>query len=88
MKKKGKKMQKKMQKKCKKKNAKNDEAKVFFILCFSRNQFLSNKKKFSPFFSETAGPIGLKFFYVYFSQIGVRVFFLLRNIVPIKFGDL
>ena len=55
-------MQKKMQKKCKKKNAKNDEAKVFFILCFSRNRFLSNKKKFSPFFSETAGPIGLKFF--------------------------
>ena len=50
-----------MQKKMQKNNPKNYEAKFFFILRFSRNQFLSNKKKFSPFFSETAGPIGLKF---------------------------
>ena len=40
------------------------EEKINFwiILCLSRNPVLSNKKKFSPFFFETVGPIGLKLF--------------------------
>jgi hypothetical protein len=55
-------MEKKNSKKMQKNNPKKHEAKLFLILRFSRNQFLSKKKKFSPFFSETAEPIGLKFF--------------------------
>jgi len=35
----------------------------FNILSFSQNRFLSNRKRFSPFFSKTAGPIRLKIFY-------------------------
>jgi hypothetical protein len=44
-------------------------------LSFSQNRFLSNKKKFSPFFSETAGPIGLKIFLVRLQVIWVGRFF-------------
>ncbi len=32
------------------------------ILSFSQNRFLSNRERFSPFFSKTAGPIRLKIF--------------------------
>jgi hypothetical protein len=57
---------------------KNSWKKKFFfnILSFSQNRFLSNRKKFSPFFSKTAGPIGLKFFLVILQLIwGVYFFF-------------
>ncbi len=44
-------------------NKESWKRKFFFnILSFSQNRFLSNRKRFSPFFSKTAGPIRLKIF--------------------------
>ena len=48
---------------------------IFLFLVFLKTSFWAGKKKFSPFFSETAGPIGWNCFYKYFSQIGVGFFF-------------
>ncbi len=57
----------------------NKKVEKKFFFTFSQNRFLSNKKKFSPFFSKTAGPIGLKIFLVRLQVIWVGHFFWIAS---------
>jgi hypothetical protein len=56
-------------------NKKKGKKDFFTISSFSQNRFLSNRKKFSPFFSKTAGPIGLKIVLVRLQVIWVGRYF-------------
>ena len=72
-----------------KKQEREREKRQFSLFCvFLKTSFWAEKMKFSPFFSEMAGPIGLKIF----SQIlrtnsGVAFFSFFENIASMKFGS-